>query len=379
MRTQHDTQMLESVVRSISDKIAEPARQFREASARLSKEVEAEAQVKMEHAAAKSKRHILIAEGIRLLLILFAAAILVLAIGFAVSLVLKAQPETQELSTALEAPVERLPWPDVGQEEKSVDGGVITTDFSIFRETSVMLDGTEFPVMAGHSFKHEEDQTFDTAWCYSNTYADGLNLRISLGNLEPGGVPQKAFVSNATLSKAGISKDDADKLFRNCPWLNGNPNTGQVRTNTRKYSFNGEVTAESVDALIDAVNKGAEVIEFSSPGGLVDEAIRGHAVLRASNVATVATGSCASSCTILFLGGSQREVTRSGSIGVHQWRTEVGVSDDADAQLTSAVLVSLFSSAGVSEEFFVAGATTPSNQLYQLSSTELSQWGVVTR
>ncbi len=379
MRTLHDTQMLESVVRSMSDKIAEPARQVREASARLTRAVEAEAQVKIEHAAAQSKRRVLIAEGIRSLLIMIAAAVLILAIGFAVSWVIASQPETPVAGTSLETTTEVSPWPGVGTSETSVDGGIITTDFTIFRETSVMLGGMEFPVTAGHSFMHEEDKNFDSAWCYSNIYADGLNLKINLGTLEPGGTPQKAFVSNATLSKAGISKGEAEKLFRNCPWLNGNPNTAQSVESAKKYSFAGEVTAESVDALINAVGKGANVIEFSSPGGLVDEAIRGHMALRDADVRTVATGPCASSCTLLFLGGTERDVVGSGSIEVHQWRTDVGVSDESDSQLTSAILVHLFSAAGVSEEFFVAGASTPADQLYKLSRPELVNWGVVTQ
>ncbi|WP_170526173.1 hypothetical protein [Ruegeria arenilitoris] len=379
MRTLHDTQMLESVVRSMSDKIAEPARQVREASARLSREAEAEAHVKIEHAAALSKRRVLIAEGLRSLLIMLAAAILVLAIGFAVSLIMQSQSKTSLVDTSDVSVSEVSPWPGSGADETSLDGGVITTDFTIFRETSVMLGGTEFSVTAGHSFKHEEDESFDTAWCYSNIYADGLNLQISLGNLDPGGKPQQAFVSNATLSKAGISKDEAERLFRNCPWLNGNPNTAQTPKRGKKYSFSGEVTAESVDALINAIGQGANVIELSSPGGLVDEAIRGHTAIRNADVKTVATGPCVSSCTLLFLGGSERDVVGNGSIEVHQWRSDVGVSNEADSQLTSAILVGLFSAAGVSEEFFVAGASTPADQLYRLSRAELVSWGVVTQ
>ena len=49
-----------------------------------------------------------------------------------------------------------------------------------------------------------------------------------------------------------------------------------------------------MDALINAIGQGANVIEFSSPGGLVDEAIRGHTVLRDADVKTIANGPCAS-------------------------------------------------------------------------------------
>ena len=71
-------------------------------------------------------------------------------------------------------------------------------------------------------------------------------------------------------------------------------------------------------------------------------------------------------------------MSRSGLIGVHQWRTDAGYSSDSSAQLTSAILVSLIEGAGVSSEFYVAGAATPSSSMRWLTPVELINWGVVT-
>ncbi len=380
MQTQHDTKLLESVVQSISEKLAAPARQLEQASARLTKEADASAQAQVAVATAQSKRRILLAEGTKIMLVMIAVAIVIVALGLAARMVMTANPfitaQPAEISVA-ENP--RPIVPQIDQNEKTVDGGVITTDFSVFRHTKVMLAGAEYKVTAGHEFAHEKDQTFTHAWCYSNVFVDGLSLDINLGTLEPGSAPKQAFVPPETLAKAGVSSADVNKLFRNCPWLEGNPNQSSAVDSSNVFTFSGDVDKSSVDEMIRAVSTGANVVEFSSPGGLIHEAIRGYDALKRAGVRTIATGECASACTLLFLGGSEREVATGGSIAVHQWRTENGQTYDADAQLTSALLVNLVADAGVSEQFYVAGATTPANTLYTLSRMELTQWGVVTK
>ena len=42
------------------------------------------------------------------------------------------------------------------------------------------------------------------------------------------------------------------------------------------------------------------------------------------------------------------------------------------------MLVALFKEAGVSEEFFVAGASTGASDMYWLTRSELRDWGVTT-
>ena len=58
---------------------------------------------------------------------------------------------------------------------------------------------------------------------------------------------------------------------------------------------------------------------------------------------------------------------------------QVRLTNDFDAQMTSAMLLSLITSVGVSEEFYIVGARTAASQMYYLTRAELSDWGVETR
>ena len=155
--------------------------------------------------------------------------------------------------------------------------------------------------------------------------------------------------------------------------------TGKRGCQPAGKGFTAEVTKQSVDQLIPTISGGVSVVEFSSPSGLVGEVLRRFTAIRNAGVKTVATGECVSACTLLFLGGTERSVAFNGAIGVHQWRSEGGVTSDFDAQMTSALLLSLITSAGVSEEFYIAGARTPAGGMYFLTRAELANWGVVGR
>ena len=120
------------------------------------------------------------------------------------------------------------------------------------------------------------------------------------------------------------------------------------------------------------------MIEFNSPGGSLNDAIRGYQALKTANVQTLVTGECASACSVLFLAGQQRAVQPAARLGVHQWRSVKQPADEAEAQSLSGALVALFKDAGVSEEFFIAGSRAPSSSMYWLTMHELRNWGVVT-
>ncbi|MCF6329815.1 MAG: hypothetical protein L3J02_08460, partial [Henriciella sp.] len=271
-------------------------------------------------------------------------------------------------------------WPPVSVPTQSPqDIGVVTTNFSLFRGQTVNIGQQEYQVTAGHEFASETDTTFSFAWCYTNILADGLTLKVGLGNLQPNSVASIDMPSSEMLAKSGLSRNNIQTLFANCPWLEGNPNVQSNAGAESVYQFTGEVTANSVDRLVAALSSGVTVVEFTSPGGLIGEAVRGFNAIQTARVKTVATGDCSSACTLLFLGGTDRTVSIGGKIGVHQWRSEDGVATDFDAQMMSAMLVSLTSSVGVSEKFFITGARTPASGMYYLTRAELSNWGVVTK
>ncbi len=101
--------------------------------------------------------------------------------------------------------------------------GVVTTNFTLFRETQVEIGAGIYFVTAGHKYLTETDTTFANAWCYTRDLVDSVEIQIELGDLEPGSVPIASAVSPQTLAQTGLTQADHAKLFEGCPWLSGNP------------------------------------------------------------------------------------------------------------------------------------------------------------
>ena len=395
MQKRHDTQMLEEMVKSVSARINSPAQQVSEASNRLSREVEATSGTKITAADAQAKQTVLRAEGTKNLINMAAVSLVILALGITTKMVLSALPDqvieamtTPAITTPVPAaatptpadtaPVPATNWPPAFiPEPNQLEAGVITTNFSLFREKTVRIGSQNYDVVAGHEFASETDTMFSEAWCYTYAIKDGLKLEIELGNLEPKKVAEITKTSEAMLMKTGLSTADIQKLFDSCPWMDKNPYIQITDVNPDVFKFNEEVTSDSVDRLIAAVHNGAKTIEFNSPGGLLDEAIRGFKVIQKAGVKTVATGGCESACSLLFLGGSERFVARSGKIGVHRWATDEGNADEVEAQMMSAKMLEITKSAGVSSDFYIAGARTPASDMYYLTPADLIDWGVI--
>ena len=49
--------------------------------------------------------------------------------------------------------------------------------------------GTAYSVNAGHRFETEEAASFESAWCHTQRYVDGIQVLLDLGRLEPGKTP----------------------------------------------------------------------------------------------------------------------------------------------------------------------------------------------
>ena len=132
----------------------------------------------------------------------------------------------RQIETIVERPVsepEAPRLPDI-PESAETDGGVVTTNFTLFRETEQDVDGLSFNVSAGHTFDNEADTTFSSAWCYTYVLVDTVEIRINLGSKEPGKAAILQQISSRTLEQAGLTPEDHTRLFESCPWLSGNPN-----------------------------------------------------------------------------------------------------------------------------------------------------------
>lgn len=102
--------------------------------------------------------------------------------------------------------------------------GVVTTNFTLFRERQVGIGDRTYFVTAGHKYLTETDATFADAWCYTRRTIGGVDIQIDLGTLEPGSVPVPGSVSSQTLAQTDLTPANLLTLFEGCPWLSGNPN-----------------------------------------------------------------------------------------------------------------------------------------------------------
>lgn len=86
----------------------------------------------------------------------------------------------------------------------------------------------------------------------------------------------------------------------------------------------------------------------------------------------VINGVCFSACSYSFMGGSSREIGKGGSLGVHQFYSEGGNSDESNTQLTMTVLATYLDEMGVDRRLLDVASLTTSNKIKTIS-LELAQ------
>ncbi len=101
----------------------------------------------------------------------------------------------------------------------------VTTNFTIFKNTSVFAGGKSWDVTAGHAFATQEDQAkgqWQSAWCYFQGAKGKLSAQIILGNRSSvlSGQTTPDFDPNF-VSDIGLSSSDIENLANKCPWLDG--------------------------------------------------------------------------------------------------------------------------------------------------------------
>lgn len=188
----------------------------------------------------------------------------------------------------------------------------------------------------------------------------------------------------------------------------GDPAIPAILPGERIRADNGALTAplrislkpDGVLLLEGTINRGAadrfgaeiaergeyvRVVRLNSPGGSVEDALAISNMLRAGEFATeVADGGfCASSCPLVFAGGTERLAGTEAVIGVHQ----VFASGDtlpgparamSDAQTTTARIARHLDGMGIDAEVWVHALETPPDRLYYFTADELVELGLAT-
>ncbi|MEO6395998.1 MAG: ATP-dependent Clp protease proteolytic subunit [Devosia sp.] len=127
-----------------------------------------------------------------------------------------------------------------------------------------------------------------------------------------------------------------------------------------------------------------KTVALDSPGGSVTDALEIGTLLRGKGYATsVAAGAlCASSCPLIFMGGTERVASPQAAIGVHQIyaatapgslaeRLQAAGTAMADAQKLTAAITRYVADMGVEQEVWLHALETPPERLYYFSADEL--------
>jgi hypothetical protein len=119
-------------------------------------------------------------------------------------------------------------------------------------------------------------------------------------------------------------------------------------------------------------------VVLSSPGGSVSDALAMGRLIRDKSFATeVEAGHyCASSCPLVFAGGTMRRAGENAAIGVHQVSTIAKVPVPSgegmqDAQIVSAVCQRYLREMGVEPDVWIHAMETPSERLFYFRPDEL--------
>lgn len=150
-------------------------------------------------------------------------------------------------------------------------------------------------------------------------------------------------------------------------------------------------SAERFAAEVEARGEYIKVVALSSPGGSVNDAIAIGSLIREKGFATsVASGAlCASSCPLVFAGGTERIAAADAAIGVHQIYARVAAGDlptgakaageaMSDAQKTTAIITRHLSAMDVDPALWLHALETPPTRLYYLSPEEMATYRLTT-
>lgn len=275
---------------------------------------------------------------------------------------------------------------------KELTPSPITTNFSIFRDREAKLFGKDWKITTGHSFANETDQVarnWSSAWCYTNTDVNGLDVRIGLGErLNSGVAPIIQELSTETLTKIGLTNFEVLTLATQCPWLDGKSfnietlngsNSSKpaiFRLDGTTLYFSGEIKTEFSKQL---AQYSFEKLDISSPGGLIDEALVAGRWLRSKRKIIHISDECLSACIFVLAGGASKQADISANIGVHRFfkDSKADVGDVELAQEKSADILQYLQSVGVRDELWFTMAKTPSETIQYIDHVTLREWGLL--
>lgn len=128
-----------------------------------------------------------------------------------------------------------------------------------------------------------------------------------------------------------------------------------------------------------------QIIALNSPGGSVEDALTIGRLIREKGFATaVGDGAlCASSCPLILAGGTERTISQTASVGVHQIYAgahqdgELGSAQAmSDAQIVTARITRHLVDMDIDAALWLHALDTPPDRLYFLTHAEMEEFGL---
>jgi hypothetical protein len=153
----------------------------------------------------------------------------------------------------------------------------------------------------------------------------------------------------------------------------------RVLRNGRELEFSGGITfgaAKEFQHFIGAMGA-LRLVHLNSPGGRILEAQRIAALIRTHKLSTYVDNQCMSACTIIFLAGRERLISKEGKLGFHQpnfpgWTDEQRRKAIADEERQLLQL-------GVAPSFARKATLAPPKDIWIPTTAELVSAHVITK
>lgn len=145
-----------------------------------------------------------------------------------------------------------------------------------------------------------------------------------------------------------------------------------------ELEFDGGLTfgvTDEIKTVLDA-NPAIRAIHLNSGGGRVVEARKLRDLIRQRGLVTYVATRCASACTIAYMGGVQRFISREGELGFHRGRSPGATESDLDA--TNAEDRQALIVMGVAAWFADHAYSTPADSMWWPTADELKRANVIT-
>jgi hypothetical protein len=153
--------------------------------------------------------------------------------------------------------------------------------------------------------------------------------------------------------------------------------TVETSPDGRFINLDGTIGLGSLGKLQDAIDASpsASTLILNSDGGREAEAEEMALLVQKKHLNTTVQDHCLSSCTVVFLAGSKREVDEDADLGFHQFTAD-GLTDDGRKRM-SQKMVESYRSLGLREWFIDRIVATPPESMWYPTKDELQKAGVL--